>query len=273
MIKQSLVIVLAALILVSCGGDSPAAPPAPPLPDSSCEGLYGAPNESTGLNSDVCFARIEGDETWVPRIWDAASLAELRSWTLENAPAVLMEDPYLTTPDLQPDEEAVCAVMVTGAQAYRLETFASSSEAELAGGIVTHGIACGLCSSLEDLAAYAETPDQAGPVRQCALENQGRVEELDACIQDAVGFTPPCARIWAYNAVNDSRECLSICVAELDSSYNQEDGSLNPCLQCDEDKSGPVFKTMAGRTRRSSGVAAAICRPCDQVWRVDHIYE
>jgi len=93
------------------------------------------------------------------------------------------------------------------------------------------------------------------------------VEELDACIQDAVGFTAP------YNALNDSRECLSICVAELGSPYNQEDGLLNPCLQCDEDNSGPVFKTMAGRTRRSSRLAAVICRACDQVWRVDHTYE
>ena len=274
MIEQRLVIVVAALIVASCGDDSPAATPAPPLPNPSCEGLYGAPNENTGLSSDDCFARIEGNETWAPRVWDAAALAELRSWTLENPPVVLMEDPYLTTPDLQPDEEAVCAVMVTGEQAYRLQTFASSSAAELAGGIITHGVGCGSCSSLGDLAAYAETPDQAGPVRQCALENlQGTVEELDACIQDAVGFSPPCARAWAYNAVNDARECQSICVAELDSPYNQEDGSLNRCLQCDEDNSGPVFKTVAGRTRRSSGLAAAICRPCDQVWRVDHEYE
>lgn len=272
MIERRLVVVVAALTVSSCGDASRAAT-ALPLPDPSCEGRYGAPNENTGLSLDDCFARIEGNETWGPRVWDAAALADLRSWTLENPPVVLMEDPYLTTPDLQPDEEAVCAVMVTGLKEYRLKTFTSSSEAELAGGVVTHGFACGLCSSLEDLAAYAETTDQTGPVRQCALENQGRVEELDACIQDAVGFTPPCARIWAYNALNDSRECLSICVAELDSSYNQEDGSLNPCLQCDEDNSGPVFKTMAGRTRRGSGLAAAICRPCNQVWRVDHEYD
>ena len=273
MIKKSLVFVLAAVLLTSCGGDSPSFIP-PPLPDSTCEGLYGAPNANTGLSTDVCFPRIDGDETWSPRVWDAAALAELRSWTLENPPAVPPEDPYLATPDLQPDETAVCAIMVTGAQAYRLETFESASAAQLAGGLVTHGIGCGSCSSLEDLAAYAETPDQTGPVRQCTLDNfGGTVDELDACIQDAVGFTPPCSRIWAYNAMNDARECQSICIAELYSPYNEEDGSLNPCLQCDEDNSGSVFKTVAGRTRRGSGLAAAICRPCDNVWRVDHTYE
>lgn len=274
MIEQRLVIFVATLVVASCGDDSPPEAPAPPLPDTSCTGWYGAPNENTGLSSDVCFARIEGDETWLPRIWNAASLAELRSWNLENPPPVLMEDPYLTTPDLQPDQEAVCAVMVTGEKVYRLEEFASASAAELAGEIVTHGVGCGSCSSLADLAAYAETPDQTEPVRQCAIDNLGgTVEELDACIQDAVGFTPPCARIWAYNAKNDARKCQSICIAELDSPYNQMDCSLNPCLQCDEDNSGPVFKTVAGRTRRSSGLAAAICRPCEQVWRVDHEYE
>jgi hypothetical protein len=133
---------------------------------------------------------------------------------------------------------------------------------------------CGACSSLEDLAAYAEIPDQTDPVRQCAVAHTaGSVEELETCIRDAVGFSPPCARIWAYNAINDTRECLSVCVTELDSPYNEPDGSLNPCLQCDEDNSGPVFKAVAGRTRRSSGLAAAICRPCDTVWRVDHIYD
>jgi hypothetical protein len=55
--------------------------------------------------------------------------------------------------------------------------------------------------------------------------------------------------------------------------YNLEDGSLNSCLQCDEDISGAVFKTVAGRTRRNSGLASAICRPCETVWRIEHAYE
>jgi hypothetical protein len=272
-IERSIVASIA-LIVASCGSDSPAQVEEPPLRDLDCLGLYGAPNENTGLSTEECFPRIENGETWFPRVWDEQAFAELRAWTLENPPPLLSEDPFLTMPDLEPDEEAACAVMITGTDTYRIETFPSPREAEAAGGIVTHGVACGACSSLEDLAAYAETPDQTEPVRRCSIENLGgTVEDLEACIEQAVGFTQPCARAWAYNAINDSRECLSICFAELNSSYNQEDGSLNPCLQCDEDNSGPVFKTIAGRTRRSSGLAAAICRPCEQVWRVDHRYE
>ena len=260
-----------AAILASCAADSPVVPP---LPDPSCEGLYGEPNMNTGLSTDVCFARIEGNETWTTSVWDTAAIAQLRSWTLENPPTVLTEDPYEGTVDLQPEQDALCAVMLAGELSYRLETFESVTAAEAAGGIVTHGGACGACSSLEDLAAYVETPDQTGPVRQCALDNLGgALEELDDCIQAAMGFTPPCGRIYAYSVLNSARECRSLCFEHLDSPYNEEDGSLNPCLQCDDDNSGAVFKVVAGRTRRTTGVPAAICRPCETIWRVDHRYD
>lgn len=266
-------VLVGALFLTSCGDDFPPASVTPPLPDPSCQGLYGAPNENTGLSTDVCSARIEGSETWTPRIWDASALAELRDWELENPPPVLTEDPYLATPGLQPDEDFVCAMIVTGEREYRVETFDSVGAAESSGGIVTHGLGCGACSSLEDLAAYAETPDQTEPARECALENLGGpVDELDACIQAAVGFTPSCARIWAYEAINDARECLGECLEALGLPYNEPDGSVNPCLQCVDDKSGSVFRTVAGRTRRTAGIAAGICRPCQAIWRVDHRY-
>jgi hypothetical protein len=50
------------------------------------------------------------------------------------------------------------------------------------------------------------------------------------------------------------------------------DGTLNECLQCDEDRSGPVFKAVAGRTRRNSGIRSSIPRPDDQVAHVVHDY-
>ncbi len=54
--------------------------------------------------------------------------------------------------------------------------------------------------------------------------------------------------------------------------YQLPDGALNPCLQCDEDRSGPVFKAVAGRTRRNTGIASALCRPCDEVSPLVHRY-
>jgi hypothetical protein len=54
--------------------------------------------------------------------------------------------------------------------------------------------------------------------------------------------------------------------------YIRPDGSLNECLQCDEDTSGPVFKYYAGRTRRDSGIKSEIDRPSDQVYDMSQCY-
>eukprot|EP00924_Labyrinthula_sp_SR-Ha-C_P000801 augustus_masked-scaffold_7-processed-gene-4.65-mRNA-1 protein AED:0.17 eAED:0.17 QI:0/-1/0/1/-1/1/1/0/341 len=45
---------------------------------------------------------------------------------------------------------------------------------------------------------------------------------------------------------------------------------LNPCLQCDECRSGPIFQRVSGRTRRNSGIQSAIDRP--GVIPIDHNY-
>ena len=272
------------LLLLGCAlpgcGDEPLVDP--PAKDPTCAGLYGQPNASTGLDAAACFPRIVGDATWTPRTWDAAALASLRAWKLDSPPAVMKQSPYKTTPGLKPPPTAVCGVVVTGSKTYRLQTFkestvsASIAVAIGAGAKVTHGGACGACTSLADLEVYARIPDQTEPVRKCAMSNLGgKVEKVDACIVKAVGFTAPCARAWSYNAMNDAQVCLEVCLKSLlaKEPYNLPDGSLNGCLQCDEDMSGPVFKATAGRTRRNSGLASAICRPCQTVWRIDHRYQ
>lgn len=45
---------------------------------------------------------------------------------------------------------------------------------------------------------------------------------------------------------------------------------LNPCIQCDECKSGPMFQFVSGRQRRNSGVRSGIDRPGVAV--LDHHY-
>jgi len=54
--------------------------------------------------------------------------------------------------------------------------------------------------------------------------------------------------------------------------YHLPDGRLNDCLLCDEVQSGPVFKAVAGRTRRNSGLPNALCRPCSEVRPLVHAY-
>ena len=156
-------------------------------------------------------------------------------------------------------------------QRYRLETFASREAAGEAGAHVTHLTPCDLCSSLEDLAAYMSHWDMTAPGRACGL--QGTISrELGLQCFAELGLTPPCAAIWLDNADHTRAVCLLPCLIHLNSPYNREDGSLNDCLQCDEDESGPIFQQVARRTRRNSGMGSAIWRPPDTIANVTHDY-
>jgi hypothetical protein len=261
-----------ALLLASCGQDADEALRDLPQPDATCDGIYGAPSENTGLDDSTCVALIAGDHgTWTPPAWDTDALAALRAWTLLDPPAVPDADPYAADPAPVADDAAVCVMVPDVGGAYRVETRADPA-ALAAGEAVTHGGACGLCSSLADLAVYAGIPDLTQPVRDCGLLGAlSGPDATEACLLD-LGFTAPCARIWTFNTEHTREVCLDVCLSALDEPYNLPDGSLNDCLQCDEDQSGPVFKAVAGRTRRNSGLATALCRPCETVWRVDHDY-
>jgi hypothetical protein len=108
-------------------------------------------------------------------------------------------------------------------------------------------------------------------VRACGIESAGDLDANVACLE-GLGFTPPCAQIWGYNTAHTRAQCLDDCLALIDAPYHEPDGALNACLACDEAKSGPVFKAIAGRTRRNTGIASALCRPCDEVARIAHDY-
>ena len=129
------------------------------------------------------------------------------------------------------------------------------------------------CSPLQDLAVYMRQGDLTEPVRACGLMGLSGGEEAQLQCLRELGFTEPCAQIWGYNTTHTRTMCLQTCLDLLDAPYHEPDGSLNACLQCDEDLSGPVFKAVAGRTRRNTGLASALCRPCDQVRRVVHRYD
>jgi len=269
-------------VLLSCTAESPSAPDAggdagdaSANDDASldpCAALFGAPNENTGLDATQCRPVCGCTAaTFIPRAWDVASLAALRATTQSDAPTDLRDDPYsVPAPAPRPDA-TVCATRFADATTYAVETFASIAEATAAGAVVTHAGACGVCSSLADLAVYAGTPDLTAPVRQCGLDHLGDFAGLVGCLE-ALGFTPPCAQIWAYNTEHTRAECGAVCLRLLRAPYHTADGALNDCLMCDEVQSGPVFKSVAGRTRRNSGLANAMCRPCSEVIPLAHRY-
>jgi len=246
----------------------------------SCdEALFGIPNERTGLSQDVCQP-VCGCKSYTPRAFSPADISALREWELTNPMEALESNPY---DDPVPAEgSGICAIIVEDAaqKLYRLQNFENEEAAESAGAILTHHGPCGLCSSLEDLAVYLEYSELGTLVRLCAAVNLNTpFSELEACIE-GIGFSNPCASIWAYNAKNTQQKCADPCIQELLNEiflgeitpYNNPDGSLSPCIACDEEISGPIFKAFAARTRRNSGLPSGICRFCDGVLPVKHDY-
>jgi len=248
--------------------DTGASVPEPDAGGETCTALFGAPVEATGLTSEQCGPACPCSG-YVFEPFDEATIASWEAATHLNPPEEILEDPY-RQPAVEIGDE-VCGVVVE-AGGYRTETFASEDLAAQAGAAVTHFGPCGACSSLANLAVYARNPDLTEPVRQCGLEGiGGGMEENVACLLE-LGFELPCAQIWYYNTSHTRDLCLLDCLALVDAPYHTEDGELNECLKCDERESGPVFKAVAGRTRRNTGLATALCRPCDEVRPLSHDY-
>jgi len=246
-------------------------------PDKPCDTtvLFGRPNDKTGLTDAQCQPRCAcSAEPFEAPDYTEADAAALLQWTLLDPPAELLADPYASPapPPGTPDE--VCAVLPdpVGSHEYHLRTYANADAAKAEGAIVTHFGACGLCSTLADLAVYMRELDLTTPVRECGIKYlSGPADAHLQCLQ-GIGFTRPCAQIWYYNTLHTRAACELPCFSTLGKPYQLEDGSLNECLQCDEDKSGQIFKAIAGRTRRNTGIASALCRPCSEVRPLVHVY-
>lgn len=231
--------------------------------------LFGIPVSNTGLNASQCtpVCACDGIES---KNFTIEELQLMREYTNTQTIAEILTNPY--DEPIPTKAPGVCAVVIDDKvnKTYHLETFASKEAAIAAGAIVTHVDACGACSTLQDLAVYAENLDVGAAVRTCAFYNlSSPLDSLILCIEN-IGFTKPCAQIWAYNTKNTQAECFDVCISN--NTYNNEDGTLSECLQCDETKSGPVFKAVAGRTRRNTGIANAICRFCEEVEVLEHQY-
>jgi hypothetical protein len=240
-----------------------------------CEGLFGRPGPATGLDASRCSTVCQCElGSWQAHEYDEAALEQLEARVLLDPPEVIDFDPYEDPKQYpeEPDSSCVLVPDVADPLAYRLETRSTPSSPSTDGGQVTHHGACGACSSLHDLVVYIRNDDLTTPVRACGILGLSEGEDANMeCLLD-LGFTPACARIWYYNTAHTRSACFSECIAALDDPYNHEDGTLNPCLQCDEDRSGAVFKAIAGRTRRNSGLPSAICRPCSTVTPLVHVY-
>ena len=248
--------------------------------EDACEVLFGSPNAQTGLGPDQCQPECAcGADVFVPPTYSAAFIQSLiDDWQLATPYPPLTSDPYDAGPPPQDDPPAmVCGVLPQPDAGgpptpYTLVTYASEQAAAAAGAKVTHFGHCGVCSTLANLAVYMQNGDLVAPVRSCGVQTSADGGNADVSCLLQLGFDLPCAQAWAYDTANTRSVCLSPCLANITATYNEPDGALNPCIQCDEDESGPVFKAVAGRTRRNSGIPNAICRPCSEVQPLVHAY-
>jgi hypothetical protein len=135
-------------------------------------------------------------------------------------------EPALDKELLRLGEAAVCAVhyeqsavldigdsSTCQGASYSLKTYASREEAEAAGGFVTHIGHCGVCSTMQDLAVYAEHMQATSPGNFCRRQAMQSLENGIACYRN-LGMTQDCARLWTDTSWNTARNCFGSCVLD-----------------------------------------------------------
>eukprot|EP00533_Pseudo-nitzschia_delicatissima_P012878 CAMPEP_0197263728 /NCGR_PEP_ID=MMETSP1432-20130617/1344_1 /TAXON_ID=44447 /ORGANISM="Pseudo-nitzschia delicatissima, Strain UNC1205" /LENGTH=421 /DNA_ID=CAMNT_0042728267 /DNA_START=95 /DNA_END=1360 /DNA_ORIENTATION=+ len=113
--------------------------------------------------------------------------------------------------EIVPKEAEICETKDT--KFYRIKTYPSAQDAKLAGGFVTHTGNCGVCSTLQDLAVYANIDfiGATSPGNFCRRQAATSFENGLACYR-GLGMTQDCAKIWADTSWNTAKSCFGSCV-------------------------------------------------------------
>lgn len=184
---------------------------------------------------------------------------------------------------LNENDDRVCGLKLLENGEYTLQSYENWALAEADGARVTHKDNCGFCSTTENLAVYMEKPELTVEVRECAMillrtsegTEREREDQARQCIRN-LGFDEDCAWIWFWNSKYTRNVCQNVCVALLEAPHHisggELTGALNNCMNCDEENSGRVFKAIAGRIRRNTGLPTSMCRPHDHESWICHNY-
>jgi hypothetical protein len=151
------------------------------------------------------FGRRQEEEESEIGLVDAADIGGLVGIDQDDNATIIEEDDSISFFEDE-DEENTCE----SSGFYRIKTYPSREDAESAGGYVTHVGNCGVCSTLQDLAVYANVDFIAptSPGNFCRRQASTSFENGLACYR-GLGMTQDCAKIWADTSWNVSKEFYS----------------------------------------------------------------
>jgi hypothetical protein len=99
-----------------------------------------------------------------------------------------------------------------------------------------------------------------------------RFETMVQCYEK-MGFTTPCASLWAHFGSTNSINCGGVCFPDAQgfTKLNEDAPTCEyaPCLECSQQPQAE-FDALAGRTLFNSGITERIIRSCDSFSRVEH---
>lgn len=138
-------------------------------------------------------------------------------------------------------------------------TYPSKKDMEDAGAIKLHKGPCGMCSNLDDKEAYNKTALTLTTISKKASYSSVFSAKIAKKKMGKANLTSKCVDCWVENMQQTIIHCFGKCIFGSRASCGK-DGTLTPCLYCDEVHSGMYFRQCAGMTRRRAGIQTDICR-------------
>jgi hypothetical protein len=130
--------------------------------------------------------------------------------------------------------------------------------------ILTHTGPCGVCSSLQDLAAYATWGSLFREKAVfCGLLDDFIPEASVACLQQ-LGLTEDCAWLWYYHRANTDSACFDICMHYYvwGPDDRQDTCSMPDCVSCEIYSAYGILEQYGGRTLINSGLFEEVAYDC-----------
>lgn len=205
--------------------------------------------------------------------------------TIEKYPK--SELPPCEFPAMSDVDGAVCGFIFNNedvtcnGNSYEMKTFASSSDAESAGAVVTHESACGVCSNAQDLAVMgSKNTEVSQKFQSCGTAYYTQVQvlskdpnsffdELVACIKE-LGYTNSCGLLWAHQVAVSSSLCVNECIGGAPLYGDPPACEYGDCIKCTAEKEGVAFNKFAGRTNLNSGIRETVIRSCSDFASIVH---